>query len=561
MMTILNKVCANNNMPKHLDKSSKFKSITHGLKDIYFNKIKPLEELTSFERFYSPSLTEAEIEAKPTVLLLGQYSTGKTTFITHLLGSNYPGSHIGPEPTTDKFVAVTHGLDERIIPGNAAVVQNDKPFKTLSQFGTLFLSKFQVSCAPLALLKDITFIDSPGVLSGEKQTLGRAYDFVRICEWFAEKADMILLLFDANKLDISDEFKCIITAIKVHDDKIRVVLNKVDMITNQQLMRVYGALMWSLGKVIHTPEVLRVYIGSHWSSTESTHSDNKTLILAEMQDLLQDLYALPRYSAIRKVNDLVKRCRLARIHAYLLATLRNEMPAMFGKSSRQNELLNKMSDVFTRVQKITNLPPGDFPDITKFKNGLSEMDFTKLPKLNQKILDKLQQALNEDLPRLMSEFPPGPVITPPLIINPFEATLPINTTILQVENPQNPPIRSFNGPYHGLSEQDIPWAININDSEKYEKIFNNHISSEQTIDAKMSGHDAKTILQDSKLSNSDLREIWFLSDINRDGAFDMDEFKVAMKLVDIRINGGPIPSILPEPLVISFKNRHEKINQ
>ena len=36
------------------------------------------------------------------------------------------------------------------------------------------------------------------------------------------------------------------------------------MIDEQQLMRVYGALMWSLGKVLNTPEVPRIYIGSFW---------------------------------------------------------------------------------------------------------------------------------------------------------------------------------------------------------------------------------------------------------------------------------------------------------
>ena len=114
------------------------------------------------------------------------------------------------------------------------------------------------------VLEDLVLIDSPGVLSGEKQRIGRSYDFTGVIEWCAQRADMIVLVFDANKLDISDEFKRAIEALRGQDDKIRVVLNKADGVNSQQLLRVYGALMWSLGKVINTPEVTRVYVGSFW---------------------------------------------------------------------------------------------------------------------------------------------------------------------------------------------------------------------------------------------------------------------------------------------------------
>ncbi len=46
-----------------------------------------------------------------------------------------------------------------------------------------------------------------GVLSGEKQRLERNYNFVDIVKWFASRCDLIFMLFDPNKLDISDEFK------------------------------------------------------------------------------------------------------------------------------------------------------------------------------------------------------------------------------------------------------------------------------------------------------------------------------------------------------------------
>ena len=45
--------------------------------------------------------------------------------------------------------------------------------------------------------------------------------WLQVTRWFAERADLVLLLFDEHKLDISDEFKSVIEGLKGLDSKLR----------------------------------------------------------------------------------------------------------------------------------------------------------------------------------------------------------------------------------------------------------------------------------------------------------------------------------------------------
>jgi hypothetical protein len=188
-----------------------------GLRSLYLNKVKPLEE-ASWYSFFQPGATldASDFDAKPIVLLLGQYSVGKTSFIRSLLGRDFAGMRIGPEPTTDQFMAVMHGTDEQVVPGHALCMRKDSPFHGLADFGNNFLSRFAGATSPSPLLANITLIDTPGVLSGRKQRDGRDYDYAAVVEWFASRADMIIFMFDAHKLDISDELRSVIDKLKPH---------------------------------------------------------------------------------------------------------------------------------------------------------------------------------------------------------------------------------------------------------------------------------------------------------------------------------------------------------
>ncbi|GMH95443.1 hypothetical protein TrST_g9565 [Triparma strigata] len=371
-----------------------------GLKNLYHLHLSPIESSHHFSSFHYAPYSDSEIEAKPQVLLVGQYSTGKTTFISYLLGKKYPSAHIGPEPTTDKFIAVVHGPSDKVIKGNSLTVVPELPFGGLSTFGAGFLNKFEASVTSSTLLESVTLIDSPGVLSGEKQRVNRSYDFATVVKWFAERSDLILLLFDAHKLDVSDEFRDVIENLKPHDDKVRCVLNKADQISKSQFVRVYGSLLWSMGKIFRTPEVSRVYCGSYWEK-DLVVKDYKDMFEEDEKLLLEELKGLPSQAAARKINDMVKRIRLVKVHVCILTYLKSKMPYFFGHEARQKQLLEDLEDVFEEVKIMYDLSDGDMPDITQFRVNLRSHDFRRFPKLDRGVLFRLDGLIQKEIPELM----------------------------------------------------------------------------------------------------------------------------------------------------------------
>ena len=211
---------------------------------------------------------------------------------------------------------------------------------------------------------------------------------------------MIIVMFDAHKLDISDELKNTIDVLRPHYDKIRVLLNKADTIDAQQLLRVYGALMWQLGKVMRTPEVCRVHLGSFWERPLQ-HREQSHLLYREKLDLLQELNALPRNAVLRRINELSKRGRYLKVHCYIIHFLRKQMP-YFRKQEKQRALLDRLDNQFSMCARRYGLSRGDFPEIAKFRQSLGEVrDISKFPKLDKTIIRDMERMFAHEIPELL----------------------------------------------------------------------------------------------------------------------------------------------------------------
>jgi GTPase SAR1 family protein len=382
-----------------------FANAAVSLETLYRDKLLPLEKDSNFHHFHQPELPPAFFTSRPMILTVGQYSTGKTTFIQHLLGHDYPTAQIGPEPTTDRFICVCHGEQTQLIPGNALVYDQTLPFQPLSKFGNGFLQRLACARIPNPILEGVSFIDTPGVLAGEKQRTKRGYDFEEVMAWFIEHASLVILFFDAHKLDVSDEFKRSLTALASAPQKVHVILNKADIVTTQELLRVHGALMWSLGKVMNTPEVARVYMGSFWGDP-CQNEELRELFEQEQEDLYRHIEQLPRQSTMHKINELDKRARKCKAHATLIEYLRSQMPAMWGAREKQEELILELGRCYSECSRLHQVSIGDFPPVNVMRDKLQHVDLTQVRRLDQYKMKGVADLLGRGIPGLMAMVPP-----------------------------------------------------------------------------------------------------------------------------------------------------------
>ena len=225
------------------------------VRSIYARK---LSLLASRYHYGLPS-SDKDVPGSPRVLFLGNHSSGKSSFINYIAGTDIQES--GMAPTDDGFTLVTYGKEEEMLDGQTLVSHPELDYQELASLGPEFLSKVRFKTYPSENLRQLTLIDSPGMIDSASSQQLRSYDFRECVRRFAESADLILFFFDPDKPGTTGESISIFNSELVGlEHKLLIVLNKVDLFDNiRDFARTYGTLCWNLSKTIPSKDTPRIY--------------------------------------------------------------------------------------------------------------------------------------------------------------------------------------------------------------------------------------------------------------------------------------------------------------
>ena len=224
------------------------------------------EELFSLlERYnFSSENLESILKWKPIVLIIGNYSSGKSTLVNELLGKEI--QRTGQAPTDDSFTIITspgHDEKEGEIPGPTLINDNRYPFTALKTYSERLASHLRMKLVKSRLLENLAIIDSPGMLDSVTEK-GRGYDFPKVIGDLAKLADLIVLMFDPHKAGtIKETYTTIRNTLpeSTGEDRIVFVMSRIDECDNlPDLVRSYGTLCWNLSQMTGRKDIPRIYL-------------------------------------------------------------------------------------------------------------------------------------------------------------------------------------------------------------------------------------------------------------------------------------------------------------
>lgn len=256
----------------------------------------------------------------PTVLCLGNHSSGKSTFINHLAGQSIQDT--GVAPTDDGFTLITYGEKESSRDGRSIVADPNLPYANFEQYGKDFLDHLKLKRLPLEQLKEVCLIDSPGLIdhAGSPDESSRGYDFAAVVREFAETADLVIFFFDPEKPGTTGESLRIFTdALSDVMYKLLIVFNKVDTFNDvRDFARTYGSLCWNLSRVVRTkdmPHIFCTFVPDHVSG--STQTINLTDFEKSTRELKREISRVGDRRRTNMVSALLDTSRQLRVHATL----------------------------------------------------------------------------------------------------------------------------------------------------------------------------------------------------------------------------------------------------
>jgi GTPase SAR1 family protein len=230
------------------------------------------DELTPVALRYGYSEVPLEINVKwrPLVLVLGNYSSGKSTLINEFLGADIQAT--GQTATDDSFTVITyddsgsagdtvHVTEER--DGKVLLNGPEYPFETLKRHGQRFASHFRLKKVNSSFLKNLAVIDTPGMLDSITKR-ERGYDYQEVIGDLAEIADLVLVLFDPHKAGtVREAHISIRDTLPSHtfEERVLFVLNRIDECGSLiDLLRVYGTLCWNLSQITGRKDIPMIHL-------------------------------------------------------------------------------------------------------------------------------------------------------------------------------------------------------------------------------------------------------------------------------------------------------------